>query len=311
MRTHVRLFSRGKQFKKATGGNAGPDDNLVSVRKGDMGWNHKRARMPALASLLLAAWSTVGYADTTIKTHTVTTDTGAPGNVQNPSEHRDVRYRKGKMRRKDSLGDGATTLFSNIANCDTRTGFLIDLIAGEYRIYKVVRFSPSPELDEYRKKNPRDVIEIQSTTVETGERKTFFGYPAKHFITTTIRVGQNSKSGGEEIFDGWYIEHETPDNNCAPDYVRTDPFYAIGTALVMWPEVAHFNLTGPVPIGLAVQLTVTHKASDSGGTTIRIIRMEETVEELSDSPFSPSLFELPPGLRENPKLLGGRSAPRQ
>lgn len=230
--------------------------------------------MRAVVTLLLVGWSTVGYADTTVKTHTVITDTGAPADVQNPNELRDVRYRKGTMRRKDSLGDGATALFSNIANCDTRTGFLIDPVAREYRTYKVVRFSPSSQLDEYRKKNPRDVIEIQSTTVETGERKTFFGHPARHFITTTRRVAENSKEGGEETVDGWYIEHETPDNNCTPDYVHTDPFYVIGTALVMWPQIAHFNHTGPVPTGLAVQLTVTHKTSGSSDTTARVIRTE-------------------------------------
>jgi len=119
--------------------------------------------------LLLVGFSALGYGDTTVKTHTVSTDTGAPANVQNPSEHRDVHYRKGAMRRKDSLGGGATTIFSNIANCDTRTGFLIDPVAREYRTYKVVRFSPPAQLDEYRKKNPRDVIEVQSTTVEMSE----------------------------------------------------------------------------------------------------------------------------------------------
>jgi hypothetical protein len=256
-------------------------------------------------------WSTVDYADTTIKTRSVTTDSGAPANVQNPSEHRDVRYRKGAMRRKDSLGDGATTLFSSIANCETRTGFLIDLMAREYRTYKLVRFSPSSALDEYRKKNPRDVIEVQSTTVETGERKPFFDHPARRFITTTRRVAENREADGEETRDSWYIEHEAPDNNCAPDYVYTDPFYAIGTALVLWPQIARFNHTGPVPTGLAVQRTVTHKTSGSSGTTPRIIRIEETVDELSDAPLSPSLFELPTGLRENSASLGGRSIPRQ
>lgn len=262
--------------------------------------------MRGFAALLLVGCSTLGWADTTVKTHTVITDTGAPANVQNPSEHRDARYRKGTMRRKDSFGDGTTTLFSSIANCETRTGFLIDPVSREYRTYKVVRFSPSSQLDEYRKKNARDVIEVQSTTVETGERKTFFGHPARHFITTT-----NSKAGGEETVDGWYIEHETPDNDCAPDYVHTDPFYAIGTALVMPPQIAHFNHTGPVPTGLAVHLTVTHKTPGGNGTAARVIRTEETVEELSDSPLGTSLFELPSGLSQNPNLLSGRSSPRR
>src|SRR5581483_7119524 len=266
--------------------------------------------MRGLATLLLVACSALVWADTTVKTHAIITDTGAPANVQNPSEHRDVRYRKGIMRRKDSFGDGTTTIFSSIANCETRSGFLIDPVSREYRTFKVVRFSPSTQLDEYRKTNPRDVIELQSTTVETGERKTFFGHPARHFITTT-EAANNSKAGGEETVDGWYIDHETPDNDCAPDYVHTDPFYAIGSALVMPPQIAHFNHTGPVPTGLAVQLTVTHKTPGGKGTGARVIRTEETVEELFDSPLGTSLFDLPSGLSQNPNLLGGRPALRE
>ena len=263
--------------------------------------------MRTLVMLLIVGFSAVGYSDTTVKTRTVSTDTGAPANVQNPSEHWDVRYRKGVMRRKDSLGDGATTIFSNIANCDTRTGLLIDPVAREYRTYKVVRFSPPAQLDEYRKKNPRDVVEVQSTTVEMSERKIFFGHTARHFITTTEVVDRN-KATGDETVDGWYIDQDTPDNNCAPDYVHTDPFYAIGSALVTPPQIAHFNHSGPLPTGLAVQLIVTQKTPGSSGTAARVFRMEETVEELSDSPLSPSLFELPSNLRENPSLLGGGSA---
>lgn len=236
-----------------------------------------------------------------IKTHSAITDSGAPPNVQNPSEHSDVRYRSGTMRRKDSLGDGATVLFSNIANCDTKTGLLMDPKAR----YKVVKFSSMSQLDDYRQKNPQDVIPLESKTIDTGERKTFFGHLAKHFITTVRRPASQKNAGGEETIDGWYIDHEAADNNCAPDYVRTEPFYVIGTALVVYPQIAHFNHTGPVPSGLAVKLTRTHKVAGSKGTADRIIRIEETVEELSDSPLSPSLFDLPTGFQENPHLLGG------
>jgi hypothetical protein len=74
----------------------------------------------------------------------------------------------------------------------------------------------------------------------------------------------------------------------------------------MFPQIAHFNHTGPVPSGLAVKLTVTHKFAGSKGAAARIMRIEETVEELSDSPLSPSLFNLPSGFHENPHLLGGQ-----
>ncbi len=253
--------------------------------------------------LFLVGCYTVGRADTTVKTHSVTTDSGAPPNVQNPSEHRDVHYRSGSKRRKDSLGDGETPLISNITNCDTKTGFLIDPKEHEYRTYKVVKFWSMSQLDDYRQQNPQDVIQIESKTIDTGERKTFFGHVAKHFITTTRRSADQKSAAGEETIDGWYIDHETTDNNCAPDFVRTEPFYVVGTALVIFPQIAHFNHTGPVPTGLAVKLTLTHKAAGSKGSPDRIMRIEETVEELSDSPLSPSLFDLPSGFHENPHLF--------
>ena len=72
----------------------------------------------------------------------------------------------------------------------------------------------------------------------------------------------------------------------------------------MPPQIAQFHHTGPVPSGLAVKLTVfTIKAARPPD---RILTTEETVEELSDSPLNPSLFELPPGFSENSHLLGGR-----
>jgi hypothetical protein len=261
-----------------------------------------------LIILFLVGYCALGHADTTVKTHSVDSDSGAPPNMQNPSENRDVRYRSGTMRRKDSLGDGETPLISNIANCDTKTGFLIDPKKREYETYKVVKFWTMSQLDDFRQKNPQDVVQIESKTIDTGQRKTFFGYPAKHFITTTRRSADQKSAGGEETIDGWYIDHETPDNNCAPDFVRTEPSYVVGTALVMFPQIAHVNHTGPVPTGLAVKLTLTHKVAGSKGSADRIMRTEETVEELSDSPLSPSLFGLPSGFRENPHLLGGQSS---
>ncbi len=204
------------------------------------------------------------------------------------------------------MGDGTKVFLSTIVNCDTRVGFFIDFSAKEYQNHKVVKFASIAELDDYQRKNPQDVVQIESKTVDTGERKTFFGRSAKHLITTTRRSADEKSAGGEETVDGWYIEHETPDENCAPDFVHTEPFYVIGTALVRFPQIARFNHTGPVPAGLAVKRTVTHKVARSKGSADRILRTEETVEELSDSPLNPSLFELPPGFEENPHLLRGQ-----
>ena len=260
--------------------------------------------MRRFLTLFLLGCCTAGRADTMLKTSTVITDSGDSPSVQTPVKHWDLHYRKGAMRRKDSLGDGLTPLILDITNCDAKTGFLIDASAHEYRPYKVVKFWPIAELDDYSKKNHLNVVPIQSKTVDTGERKMFFGHLAKHFITTTKRPSDEKNAGGEETTDGWYIEHETADRQCAPDFVRSEPYYVIGTGLVMFPQIAQFDHSGPVPTGLAVKVTHTERLTGTKGAADRIVILEETVEELSDAPLNPSLFDLPSGLHVNQHLFG-------
>ncbi len=243
-----------------------------------------------------------------IKTQTVITDSDTNPNVTNPNVTRKIQYRHGMMRREDSLGDATTASIADIANCETRVGFLIDLDAHEYRNYKLVRFASEAQRGEYLQKTSKTAVQVESKTVDTGERKVFFGHPARHLITTTKRADANNDSGGEETLDGWYIDHELPDRSCAPDFVRTEPYYVTGTALVDYPDIAQIHHTGPLPTGLAVKLKVISKlAATKKGTASRTIAIEKTIEELSDSPLSPSLFQLPNGLHENPELFRGHT----
>jgi hypothetical protein len=170
-----------------------------------------------------------------------------------------------------------------------------------------VRFASEGQRGEYLKKTGKTAVQVESKTVDTGERKVFFGRSARHLITTTERADANSR-GGEEIFDGWYIDHELPDRKCAPDFVRSEPYYVIGSALVDYPDIAQFHHTGPLPTGLAVMAKFTSKlAATKNGTPGRTITIDKTVEELSDSPLSPSLFGLPTGVHENPEFFRGHS----
>jgi hypothetical protein len=148
------------------------------------------------------------------------------------------------------------------------------------------------QLNDYLQKNRWNVVHVESETVDTGKRKTLFGHPAKHLSTTTRRSPDEHNAGGEETIDGSYIDHEGPDNNCAPDYVRSEPYYVVGTALVMPPQIAQFHHDGPVPTGLAVKMTRIRRLGGSPGGEDRILKIEETVEDLSDLPTSPSLFDI-------------------
>ncbi len=251
----------------------------------------------AIFLLLLSIGS---HADTTIKKHTTVTDSNPPANVESRSDIEEIFYKKGSLRKREN----STASIMEIANCDTRTGFLIDSKAHEYRSYKVVRFMPTAQIEEYASKNPQSAIVIESTTVDTGEQKVFFGHLAKHFITTTKRIADKENAGGEETVDGWYIDHELPDNHCAPEYVRTEPWYVVGTALVMPPQIARLHHTGPIPTGLPVKRFATHKIPGTGGAPDRIITTSEIIEEISDSPLNPSLFDLPTGYRQNSHIFG-------
>jgi hypothetical protein len=122
------------------------------------------------------------------------------------------------MRRKDSLGAARTASLSDIANCETRVGFLIDLDVHEYRSYKLVTFKSEAQRVEYLQKAGKTAVQVESKTVDTGERMVFFGHPARRLITTTKRADANTDNGGEEILDGWYIDHELADHSCAPDF---------------------------------------------------------------------------------------------
>jgi hypothetical protein len=254
---------------------------------------------------LLSGCSALCRPDSMVKTKTVITDSDKNPNIENPNVTRTVHYRHGIMRREDSLGAVTTPSIVDIANCETKTGFLIDLNAHEYRNYKVVIFKSEAQRGEYLKKTGKTAVQVDSETVDTGERKVFFGHSAKHLITTIKRADANNR-GGEETFDSWYIDHEPPDHNCAPDFVRSEPYYVIGSALVDYPDVAQFHHTGPLPTGLAVKSKFTSKlAANKDGTPGRTITVEKTVEDLSDSLLSPSLFERPDGLHENPQLFRG------
>jgi hypothetical protein len=257
------------------------------------------SRFLIITLLGLAASSILTFGDMTAKTRTIVTEGG-----KTRQGTRYLYYRRGAMRRRDSIDSKGTSSIATIANCETKSGFLIDLNMHEYRTYKVVKFLSDAEPAEYLKESPGNAVPVESHTVDTGEQKTFFGRPAKHLITTIKRPRSKDNGGGEESIDGWYIDHERPDNNCAPEYTGNQLSYLLPTGLVTYPEVPQFRHTGPLPTGLAVKLIHTIKfAGSESRAADQTFATEETVEDLVDSPVQPSLFELPSGFHENSQLF--------
>ncbi len=257
---------------------------------------------------VLFAASALCHADMKITIRTVSTETPARAQVANPLVS--IYYRSGSMRRKDHASDDLTPpVLSSLANCAAKTGFLVDMNSHEYRSYSLPKSPTAADLHEYLQNNPSNpyhiaLVQVESRTVDTGERKSLLGFEAKHFITTTTRAADDSNAGGEDITDGWYIDHDQPDYNCTPDSVSTEPNYVIPTLLAEPKEFAEFHHTGPLPMGLAVKEKHTvHFNAIKGEKAARSVEIEKTVEELSDSALKISTFELPSGLKENPELF--------
>jgi len=102
-----------------------------------------------------------------------------------------------------------------ITRCDLGQLFELNLDAAEY---VSAQYPPKPltqEEIEARGLNKVDMsqsrkptLRIETTTVDTGERKEFFGHIARHVIITRKQIpleGSHSEPQ-ETVTDGWYID---------------------------------------------------------------------------------------------------------
>lgn len=145
-------------------------------------------------------------------------------------------------------------------------------------------------------------IVVETTTIDTGERRTAFGYPARRVVTTRRQMHPGeSTATGETITDGWYIDAIDPQANTACERdesgaravliavasttdTRTDP------ARVVFKDV------GRPERGFAIETRVTWRSA-GGGTTGAMPASHSQVTEISRQALSPALFEVPAGFR--------------
>jgi hypothetical protein len=133
-------------------------------------------------------------------------------------------------------------------------------------------------------------IVINRETVDTGERKIFFGRSARRLRT------REKREGLEEEIDGWYVNDEG-----FPSMLR-----GRGGAVAMLvfdvPEAAHarpvlkLNQTGPAPTGLAVwqKRTVAQVSPDGSHHNYESVT---EVTELTEGVLPDDLFRPPEGYR--------------
>jgi hypothetical protein len=140
---------------------------------------------------------------------------------------------------------------------------------------------------------PGPNVRVETETVDTGERKQFFGREARHVITTrrVTWLAEPNRENRQTLIDGWYIDLDTS-VSCEPWWWSERSGHAFAYATVhregdpRTPAVRPiFEDIGEPERGYVVQSRTTEAES--------ICELE--VIELSTAPLDSALFDVPIG----------------
>jgi hypothetical protein len=198
---------------------------------------------------------------------------------------------------------------ASITRCDLGQTFELNLEDREYDV--VFPYSPhtltKTEIAARDLAVPRKIdsapptVRIETTTVDTGERRELFGHLARHVITTwkeTLLAGLHAEPQ-ETVTDGWYIDLDTsitcdfkwPGDKGSHAHLRR------GLGL----EKYEFVDKGNPETGLAVEreLRSRRTLTTPNGTKTEIAYTSELrITEFTEGSLDPALFEIPPNFRK-------------
>jgi len=200
---------------------------------------------------------------------------------------------------------------ASITRCDLGQAFELNLDTGEY---VAGPHPPKPlskeQTEALELKVPqfaasgKPTLRIEITTVDTGERKEFFGRTARHLIATRKQIPlEGSKSDAQQkVTDGWFIDLDTSiscDRRSPADKrVHTHAFLAAGNMPV---EKIEFVDNGEPETGFATEWKITSPEAitlpDSTKKEHASIS-EMRVTQLVEGPLDPALFTIPTGFRQ-------------
>jgi hypothetical protein len=197
---------------------------------------------------------------------------------------------------------------AEISDCHTLNGYSVDFNARKYAEMKLPGF-PSEEqlLAQARQQEKWAKKRYSVRSVESREKKTFFGLDAHHIITTIHGVTARERS--EATIDGWYVN--LPEAGGSPEYMRQGPGNELRASfLTIGPTKTVY--TGVVPPGLAVQETITtvSRFEKNGFNSEFTTVVERKVVELSQESLEPALFNAPEGFEKVDRLPRNVNMPR-
>jgi hypothetical protein len=211
--------------------------------------------------------------------------------------------------------DGSTDVhygprLASITRCDLGQAFDLNLDTGEYVA------TPHPPMPLSKKETEalglkvpefaasgKPTLRIEATTVDTGERKEFFGHTARHIITTRKQTPlEGSKSEAQQmVTDGWYIDLETgiSCDRQRPEGKR-DHAHVLLAAGNTPVEKIEFIANGAPETGFAIQWKITSVAFTlrDGTKKEHTSSSEMRMTQLVEGPLDAALFAVPTGFRQ-------------
>jgi hypothetical protein len=199
-------------------------------------------------------------------------------------------------------------LSARIVRCDLQKLFLLDYGDRTFRIAPAQMYPSRAQVLlasiaslKAAKPRPPNLL-IETTTVQTGERRSAFGFTARRVVTTrkTIPLDASAAVESETQIDGWYIDLESQ-----PACERSNATEFVAVAVVGNPSsptrlpVFTFNNIGTPERGYPIDTTTTWRSttmtSTSGGSRDHANAVRRVVTQLSRETLDPGLFEIPPG----------------
>ena len=165
-------------------------------------------------------------------------------------------------------------------------------------------FSPHPATPE---------IVVETTTVDTGERKMAFGYEARRVVTTRRQTSMGSGEGTQEtVTDAWYIDLDTRVSCERAEEGRGRAVLIATTATnrqaTVVPRVT-FKDIGTPDDGFAIDARTTSRVVDPSPREYPgPVVTHRIVTELTRQSLDASLFEIPNGFRSTDGLFGSVAA---
>lgn len=196
---------------------------------------------------------------------------------------------------------------TEIYRCDLGRAFYLDNRAHEYSSSE---YPPAPLTSDELKARGLDVpqqfygprkptFRIETTTVDTGERKQMFGRVARHVITTRreIPLEGSKRTLQVSVRDGWYIDFDLQ-LPCVrrPTRAAAHAYLSAGTQGRDTPDVPEFADHGKLETGFAVDERTSSKllAVLPDGTRRESRNASRRwVTELKEVPVDAALFEVP------------------